>query len=48
MHIDFGFVLGTSLGGFNIEKSNMKLTKEYVEILGGFESNLFKLFKKNF
>ena len=46
MHIDFGFVLGASPGGFNIEKSNMKLTKEYVEILGGLESNLFKLFKK--
>ena len=48
MHIDFGFVLGASPGGFNIEKSNMKLTKEYVEILGGLESNLFKLFKKKF
>ena len=48
MHIDFGFVLGASPGGFNIEKSNMKLTKDFVEILGGLESNLFKLFKIKF
>ena len=48
MHIDFGFVLGASPGGINIEKSNMKLTKDFVEILGGLESNLFKLFKIKF
>jgi hypothetical protein len=48
MHIDFGFVLGASPGGFNIEKSNMKLTEEYVKILGGLDSNLFKLFKSKF
>ncbi len=47
IHIDFGFVLGLSPGGVNFEKAPFKLTKEYVELLGGIDSDIFNLFKIN-
>ena len=48
MHIDFGFVLGSSPKNLNFEKANFKLTKDYVEILNGKNSDLYKEFKKKF
>jgi len=35
IHIDFGFLLGTSPGGINFESAPFKLTKEYVDLMGG-------------
>ena len=46
IHIDFGFILGISPGNLNFESAPFKLTKEYVEILGGENSDEFKYFKK--
>ena len=40
IHIDYGFLLGTNPGGINME-SPFKLTKEYVELLGGLDSDIF-------
>ncbi|CAD8142504.1 unnamed protein product [Paramecium pentaurelia] len=48
VHIDFGFFLSSAPKG-NLEKDvPFKLTDEYVDILGGFDSNLFKRFRKMF
>jgi phosphatidylinositol 4-kinase len=41
IHIDFGFVLGISPGGVNFEKAPFKLTKEYVELMGGLDGEMF-------
>ena len=46
IHIDFGFILGISPGNLNFESAPFKLTKEYIEIMGGENSNEFKYFKK--
>ena len=45
VHIDFGFVLGISPGGINFEKAPFKLTKEYIDLMGGEHSDLFQVFK---
>ena len=45
IHIDFGFILGISPGSINFEKAPFKLTKEYVEIMGGKDSLYFQMFK---
>ena len=45
IHIDFGFLLGTNPGGINFENAPFKLTKEYVEIMGGVDSEMFLYFK---
>ena len=45
VHIDFGFAFTTSPGGINFERAPFKLTKEYVDILGGKGSDLFCYFK---
>ena len=48
MHIDFGFVLGSSPKNLNFEKANFKLTKDYIEILNGKNSDFFIEFKRKF
>lgn len=45
IHIDFGFIFSNSPGGINFESAPFKLTKEYVEVLGGPESEMFDYFK---
>ena len=46
MHIDFGFFLSNSPGGnLNFESAPFKLTHEYVELLGGAKSPLFRYFR---
>lgn len=45
-HIDFGFIFGDSPGfNMNFENAPFKLTKEYVELMGGLESMTFKTFE---
>ena len=45
IHIDFGFILGIAPGGINFEKAPFKLTKEYLEIMGGKESLYYQMYK---
>lgn len=45
IHIDFGFMLGISPGGVGFEAAPFKLTQEYIDILGGLESERFAQFK---
>ena len=45
IHIDFGFILGIAPGGISFEKAPFKLTKEYVEIMGGKDSLYYQMYK---
>ena len=45
MHIDFGFLLGTSPKNMGFERAQFKLVKSYVKILDGLDSTMFKYFK---
>lgn len=45
IHIDFGFILSTSPRNLGFETSPFKLTGEFVEVMGGMESDMFKYFK---
>ena len=45
IHIDFGFMLQSSPGGMNFETSPFKLTKEYIDLLGGNKSEMYLYFK---
>ncbi|KAH8925233.1 phosphatidylinositol 4-kinase, partial [Atractiella rhizophila] len=45
IHIDFGFMLSNSPGSIGFEAAPFKCTSDYVEILGGLESDKFKEFK---
>ena len=44
VHIDFGFMLSNSPGSVGFEAAPFKLTYEYVEVMGGSESETFKKF----
>mmetsp|Transcript_18540 Transcript_18540/g.28020 ORF Transcript_18540/g.28020 Transcript_18540/m.28020 type:complete len:901 (+) Transcript_18540:167-2869(+) len=49
IHIDFGFAMGMAPGHeFSFERANFKLTREYVEVLNGWNSPLFQEFRKLF
>ena len=49
IHIDYGFILGDSPGmNINFENAPFKLTKEYVEVLGGLDSEAMKTFQRLF
>jgi len=43
-HIDLTFIFGSGPGGISFESAPFKMTKEYVKILEGFESDYFKKF----
>lgn len=45
IHIDFGFILGISPGNINFESAPFKLTQEYIEIMDGEQSEMFKYFR---
>eukprot|EP00669_Euglena_mutabilis_P010966 TRINITY_DN5657_c0_g1_i1.p1 TRINITY_DN5657_c0_g1~~TRINITY_DN5657_c0_g1_i1.p1 ORF type:complete len:354 (-),score=62.36 TRINITY_DN5657_c0_g1_i1:38-1099(-) len=45
VHIDFGFILASSPGGMNFESAPFKLSAEYVELMGGQDSDMFQYFK---
>lgn len=46
VQIDFGFLLSNSPGGnMNFESAPFKLTNEYVELMGGTQSPLFRYFR---
>lgn len=46
IHIDFGFILGISPGNLNFESAPFKLTLEYLEIMDGDNSNMYKYFRE--
>ncbi|KAL6070894.1 Phosphatidylinositol 4-kinase beta, variant 2 [Balamuthia mandrillaris] len=45
IHIDYGFFLSSSPGNWNFETAPFKLTAEYMQLLGGENSEAFKHFK---
>ena len=45
IHIDFGFILGDSPGNINFESAPFKMTKEYLEMLEGEDSDYFAYFE---
>ncbi|KLO10668.1 hypothetical protein SCHPADRAFT_856337 [Schizopora paradoxa] len=48
IHIDFGFMLSNSPGNIGFEAAPFKLTFDYVEVLGGTDSEAFLEFKRLF
>ncbi|CAO1634457.1 unnamed protein product [Parajaminaea phylloscopi] len=44
VHIDFGFLFDIGPGGMHFEPYSFKLTEEYIEVMGGLNSEGFKLF----
>lgn len=47
IHIDFGFVMGMAPGNdFSMERAPFKLTKEYVEVMGGLDSECYKEYER--
>ncbi len=48
IHIDYGFILGMSPGGVNFEGAPFKFTKEYLDVMGGQDSEYFSYFKTLF
>jgi len=45
IHIDYGFFIFNSPGSLNFESAPFKLTPEFVEVMGGTDSELFAYFK---
>ena len=45
IHIDYGFILSCSPKNLGFESSPFKMTPEFVEVMGGEESDMFKYFK---
>ena len=48
IHIDFGFMLSNSPGNIGFEAAPFKLPLEYVEVLGGADSEPLREFRKLF
>ncbi|XP_013138968.1 PREDICTED: phosphatidylinositol 4-kinase beta isoform X1 [Papilio polytes] len=45
IHIDFGFIFSTSPKNLGFESSPFKLTREFVEVMDGEDSDMFSYFK---
>jgi phosphatidylinositol 4-kinase len=45
IHIDYGFMLSSSPKNLGFESSAFKMTYEFVEVMGGIESDMFAYFK---
>jgi len=46
IHIDFGFMLSNSPGkNMNFEAAPFKMTQEFIDVMGGLNSNVFEYFK---
>eukprot|EP01064_Diplonema_japonicum_P011325 TRINITY_DN1862_c0_g1_i1.p1 TRINITY_DN1862_c0_g1~~TRINITY_DN1862_c0_g1_i1.p1 ORF type:complete len:608 (+),score=164.93 TRINITY_DN1862_c0_g1_i1:261-2084(+) len=45
VHIDFGFMLSNSPGGVNFESMPFKLSQEYVDVMGGINSDMFNYYR---
>jgi phosphatidylinositol 4-kinase B len=45
IHIDFGFMLSNSPGSVGFEAAPFKLTQDYVDVLGGVNSQSFEVYK---
>mmetsp|Transcript_7578 Transcript_7578/g.14181 ORF Transcript_7578/g.14181 Transcript_7578/m.14181 type:complete len:629 (+) Transcript_7578:1252-3138(+) len=45
LHIDFGFMLTNSPGNMGFESAPFKLTMEMLEVMGGYEGELFHYYK---
>ena len=49
IHIDFGFAFGMAPGHeWSFERAHFKLTKDYIDVMGGTISECFNEFKKLF
>jgi len=48
IHIDFGFMLSNSPGNIGFEAAPFKLPPEYIEVLGGVDSEPFLEFRRLF
>ena len=49
IHIDYGFILGDSPGfNMNFENAPFKLTREYLDVMGGVDSAEFRMFEDLF
>lgn len=46
IHIDFGFILTLSPGGMGFESAPFKLTKEYIQLMDGKNSDMFTYFRQ--
>lgn len=46
VHVDFGFLLSNSPGNIGFEAVTFKLTREYLDVMGGVKSKSFQKFKK--
>mmetsp|Transcript_4903 Transcript_4903/g.663 ORF Transcript_4903/g.663 Transcript_4903/m.663 type:complete len:80 (+) Transcript_4903:674-913(+) len=47
IHIDFGFFLSNSPGrNFNFETAPFKLTKDMIDVMGGYQSEGFNEYKR--
>ena len=48
IHIDFGFLLDKTPGNIKFERAPFKFTNDFIELIGGIESNYFFLFQDLF
>ncbi|PWN26051.1 hypothetical protein BDZ90DRAFT_281021 [Jaminaea rosea] len=46
VHIDFGFLFDIGPGGMHFEPYSFKLTAEFIEVMGGIDSQGYKLFSE--
>lgn len=44
-HIDLAFIFNATPGGIGFESCPFKFTKEYLDAMGGFESDCFKYYE---